>query len=117
MATGRYGAYDLQAGVAQSLAQGETDRYTAVTVSLVNRRNDPVKVSIGITGSVNQFADSEFIDKDVELLPGCVLERTGLAIQRNQYITVQSDSNLVSAVAYGVESGNTVSVTPIPTNS
>lgn len=117
MATGRYGAYDLIGGVKQSLCQGETDRYTAVTVSLVNRRNDNVKVSIAISTNVNDADDADFIDKDVELYPKTVLERTGIAIKAGQYITVESDKDLVSAVAYGVESGAAVSVTPIPTNT
>lgn len=116
MATGRFGAYDLSADSPQSLAQGETDRFTALSVSLCNRGKQPVKVSIAITTSVNIIDNSEYIDKDVELLPNTVLERTGLAIKQNQYITVESDSANVSAVAWGVESGATVSVAAIPTN-
>ena len=116
MATGRLGAYDLSADTPQSIAQGETNRYTACSVSLCNRGNEPVKVGIAITTSVNIIDNIEYIDKDVELLPKSVLERTGIAIKRGEYITVESDSDRVSAVAWGVESGSTVSVTPIPTN-
>ena len=114
MATGRYGAHDLLADTPQSLAQGETDRFTACSVSMVNRGNTPCKVSIAITTSANAINDLDYIDKDVEILPACVLERTGIAIKSGQYITVSSNQARVSAVAYGVESGATVSVTEIP---
>lgn len=116
MATGRFGAYDLTANTPQSLAQGETDRYTACSVSLCNRGKNPVKVSVAITSSVNIISNAEYIDRDVELLPNCVLERTGIAIKANEFITVSSDTDNVSAVAWGVESGDTISVSAIPTN-
>lgn len=116
MATGRFGAYDLSANTPQSLAQGETNRFTACSVSLCNRGNTPVKVSIAITTTPNIISLTDFIDKDVELFPNTVLERTGIAIRQGEYITVESDSPNVSATAWGVESGATVSVTPIPTN-
>jgi hypothetical protein len=115
MATGRYGAYDLSADTAQSIAQGETDRFTACSVSLCNRGNTPCKVSIAITTNVNSIDDLEYIDKDVELYPNSVLERTGIAIKAGQYITCESNQDRVSAVAYGVESGATISVAAIPT--
>ena len=114
MATGRYEAYNLSPGTPQSVAQGETNRYTACTVSLCNRGNEPVKVSVAITTNVNAIDLLEYIDKDVELLPKSVLERNGIAIKRGEYITVESDSTNVSAVAWGVETGATVSVAAIP---
>lgn len=115
MATGRFGAYDLVANTAQSIAQGETDRFTACSVSLCNRSNVPIKVGIGITDTVNAIALIEYIDKDVELLPSTVIERTGIAIKQGQYITVIADGARVSATAWGIEAGDTVAVTAIPT--
>lgn len=116
MATGRFGAYDLSANTPQSLAQGQTDRYTACSVSLCNRGKSPVKVSIGITTTVNLISPTDYLDKDVELFPNCVLERTGIAIKANEFLTVSSDTDNVSAVAWGVESGEPISVSAIPTN-
>lgn len=114
MATGRFEAYSLTANNPQSLAQGTTDNNTVASVSIVNRGNFNCKVSIGITGTVNAISNLEYIDKDVELLPAMVLERTAIVIKKDQYITVSSDSANVSAVAWGVESGDAVSVTAIP---
>ena len=114
MATGRFEAYDLAANTPQSLAQGTTDNNTVASVSLVNRGNFNCKVSIAITGSVNTISNLEYIDKDVELLPAMVLERTAIVIKKDQYITVSTDSANVSAVAWGVESGDPVSVSAIP---
>ena len=115
MASGRFGAYDLTANTAQSLAQGTTDRYLACSISLCNRNNQPVKVGIAITETVNAIANDEYIDKDVELLPSTVIERTGIAIKQGQYITVIADGARISATAWGVAAGDPVSVTPIPT--
>lgn len=115
MASGRFGAEDLVANLAQSIAQGTTDRWTACSISLCNRNNVPVKVGIAITDAVNTISNLEYIDKDVELLPSTVLERTGVAIKQGQYITVIADGARISATAWGVEAGDAVGVTPIPT--
>jgi len=117
MASGRFGAEDLVANLAQSIAQGTTDRYTACSVSLCNRNTVPVKVGIAITDSANTITLDEYIDKDVELLPNTVLERTGVAIKQGQYITVIADGARVSATAWGVAAGDAVNVTPIPSAS
>ena len=115
MASGRFGAYDLTANTAQSLAQGTTDRWTACSISLCNRNNRPVKVGIAITETVNAISNLEYIDKDVELLPSTVIERTGIAIKQGQHITAIADGARISATAWGVEAGDPVSVTAIPT--
>jgi|TARA_B110000908_G_C10218687_1_gene434135 hypothetical protein len=115
MATGRFGAYDLTANTAQSLAQGETDRWTACSVSLCNRNNVPVNVGIAITDTVNAISGLEFIDEGVELLPNTVLERTGIAIKAGQFITCIANGSRISATAWGIEAGDTVAVTAIPT--
>ena len=96
MATGRFGAYDLTANTAQSLAQGETDRWTACSVSLCNRNNVPVNVGIAITDTVNAISGLEFIDEGVELLPNTVLERTGIAIKAGQFITCIANGSRIS---------------------
>ena len=117
MSSGRFGAEDLIANLAQSIAQGTTDRYIACSISLCNRNNQPVKVGIAITDAANTIANDEYIDKDVELLPSTVIERTGIAIKQGQYITVIADGARVSATAWGVAAGDPVNVTPIPSAS
>jgi|TARA_B100001094_G_scaffold252453_1_gene250480 hypothetical protein len=116
--SGRFGAEDLVANLPQSLAQGTTDRYTACSVSMCNRNTQPVKVGIAITSTVNAISGLEYIDKDVELLPNTVLERTGIAIKKGQYITVVSDGARISATAWGVSAGDPdSSVVAIPSAS
>ena len=112
--SGRFGAEDLVANLAQSLAQGTTDRWTACSISLCNRNNVPVKVGIAITDAPNTITLDEYIDKDVELLPNTVLERTGIAIKLGQYITVISDGARISATCWGISAGDAVAVTAIP---
>jgi len=116
MSSGRLGAYDLTANTPQSLAQGNTDRFTACSVSLCNRNNSSVRVSIAITTTVNNISLLDYIDKDLTLERNGVLERTGIAIKSGQYLTVEADTDNVSAVAWGIASGDPISVTSIPPN-
>ena len=116
MASGRYGAYDLQADVPQSIATGQTDRWTALSISVVNRGNTDAKISIGIGNTVNVLNNEDFIEKDTTIGSTVVLERTGIAIKVGQYITIISDSDNVSAVAWGVESGDPTSYNPVVPN-
>jgi hypothetical protein len=117
MAAGRFGAEDLIANLAQSLAQGTTDGMTVCSVNLVNRGNFPATVSIAITTTVNTIQLLDYIEKDIELLPGGVLERTGVAIKQGEYITVETPNERISAVAWGASDGDDVVVTSIPNAS
>jgi len=116
MASGRYGAFDLRADVPQSIATGQTDRWTACSISIVNRGNDDAKISIGIGETLNVLSNEDYIEKDLVVGSTVVLERTGIAIKVGQYITILSDSDNVSAVAWGVESGDPTSHTPVIPN-
>ena len=74
-----------------------------------------MNVGIAITDTVNAISGLEFIDEGVELLPNTVLERTGIAIKAGQFITCIANGSRISATAWGIEAGDTVAVTAIPT--
>ena len=114
MATGRFGAFDLTPGTAQSLAQGATDGMTVCNINLVNRGNFDAQVSIAISTSANSISALDYIEKDITLQAGGVLERTAVAIKQGEYITVQTSYDHISAVAWGVSDGDAVVVTAIP---
>ena len=111
MATGRFGAFDLTPGTAQSLAQGATDGMTVCNINLVNRGNFDAQVSIAISTSANGISALDYIEKDITLQAGGVLERTAVAIKQGEYITVQTSYDHISAVAWGVSDGDAVVVT------
>ncbi len=111
--SGRLGAYDLTGGVAQSLYQGDTAKFTAVTVNITNRGNESVMVYAAITDLESVIDPQDYIEFGVELLPKGTLERTGIIVPSTKYLTVKSTHSTVSAVAWGIRTGDTISVTPI----
>ena len=113
--SGRLGAYDLTGGVAQSLYQGDTAKFTAATLNITNRGNEPVTVRAAITDVVNTIDFKDYIEFDLTLAPKGTLERTGLLVPSTKYLTVLSSHSTVSAVAWGVRTGATISLTPITT--
>ena len=77
--------------------------FTVLTVNLVNRdATNPALVRIAIADTATPGND-EFLEYDTELLPGAVLERTGLIMQSGKYLVVRSSMSTVTAVAYGIE--------------
>lgn len=78
-------------------------KFTVFTVNLVNRdATNPALVRIAISDTATPGND-EFLEYDTELLPGAVLERTGLIMQSGKYVVVRSSTSTVTAVAYGIE--------------
>jgi hypothetical protein len=102
MAYGILGYRDIVADTPRSVAVCNTTKAAILSVNLCNRNTQPMRVSIAIT-------DAE----DVKILPNCVLLRTGVAINSGQYITVSTNLDRMSAVVYGVETGNDL-VVPFP---
>lgn len=56
---------------------------------------------------MNNPANADWIEYGTEILPKGVLERTGITIAKNEYLTVRSSNNNVSAVCWGVTVGDT----------
>lgn len=113
--TGRLGAYDLTGGLTQSVYQGDTEKFTAVTLNITNRNNTPVTVSVGITQTQNTINSDEYIEYGLTIPAKGSLERSGIIVPTEDYLTVFTTHNNVSAVAWGVRTGADLSLTPIVT--
>lgn len=111
--SGILGTHDLTGGVAQSIYACDTDQFTTANISLCNRHNETVKVTLAITDAENVFDDARYIEYETSLLPKGVLERTAVVVPAGKFLTVLSSHNRVSAVAWGIRAGNTVSVSAI----
>jgi len=111
--SGILGTHDLTGGVAQSIYACDTDQFTTANISLCNRHNETVKVTLAITDAENVFDDARYIEYETTLLPKGVLERTAVIVPEGKFLTVLSTHNRVSAVAWGIRAGNTVSVAAI----
>lgn len=113
MAYGILGYRDMIANTPRSVAVCNTSKAAIVAVNLCNRNTQPMRVSIAITDAEDLIEDLDYIEKDVEILPNCVLLRTGVAISSGQYITVSTNLDRMSAVVYGMETGDLL-LTPFP---
>lgn len=111
--SGILGTHDLTGGVIQSIYQCDTDQFTTANISLCNRHNVEVKVTLAITDAENAFDDARYIEYETILKPKGVLERSAVAVPTEKYITVLSSHNNVSAVAYGIRAGDDISVSAI----
>jgi len=106
---GRFGAWDLKPGVIQSIAQCPTSEYSVVTVNLCNRGNETDFIKLAITIDESDFENNpSFIESGIELPAKGVLERSGVIIPAESFLTVQSEYGMVSAVVTGVSNGNAV---------
>tara|TARA_B110000503_G_C7097902_1_gene392467 strand:+ start:1110 stop:1466 length:357 start_codon:yes stop_codon:yes gene_type:complete len=110
MAHGILGYRDIVADTPRSVAVCNTTKAAIVAVNLCNRNTQPMRVSIAITSAEDIIENLDYIEKDVEILPNCVLLRTGVAITTGQFITVNSNLDRMSAVVYGVEMGDALEV-------
>lgn len=102
MATGRLAANDLAAGEVTTAYTCPADTYAIVTVSVVNRGNQPTTFRLAIADA-DTPTDGEWIEFDTELLPKNILERTGLVLAATQKLVARSSQANVSLVAYGIE--------------
>lgn len=115
--SGILGTHDLTGGVIQSIYQCDTDQFTTANISLCNRHNVDVEVTLAITDAENAFDDARYIEYKTVLKPKGVLERSAVAVPTEKYITVLSSHNAVSAVAYGIRAGDDISVSAITDNT
>lgn len=113
--SGRLGAYDLTGGVIQSIATGDTGKFIVATLNITNRNWTDITLKVGITDVESELTPDSYIEHGVRIGPKGTFVRTGLIIPSTKYLTVLSSHSNVSAVAWGVRTGTTISVTPIST--
>ena len=114
---GKLGSWNLSAGIPQAIYVCNNEQASVVTLNVCNRNNVPATIRVAITTSATQPADAEYIEFELELLPKAVLERTGLIISPNQYLTVKSSIAQCNAVVWGIEVGDKIYSNNISTNT
>lgn len=117
---GLLGSYNLIAGNSQSVYVCDTLGGSVVTLNVCNRGTSVAYVDVAISDTVNSPAASEWIEYSVELQPKAVLERTAIALNTGQYLTVRSSKSNVNAVCWGITIGdvdNTVNAITVNNNN
>ena len=104
---GILGSRALVANTPQSIAQPLNSDGVVANLNLVNRNQYEVRVSVAVTDTVNTFDDDAYyIEYNTVLYPGSALERSGITVGAGQYITVSTNSDGVTAVAWGIHYGD-----------
>lgn len=113
---GLLGSYNLYKGIIQSIYVCNKTDGSVLTLNVCNRNNKPITVRVAVTDMLNSATSSEYIEYDVEIAAKGVLERSGVSIGLNQYLTVYSSENNVTVACWGVDIGDSSTVTPISDN-
>ena len=105
MATGLLGQAALAAITNTSVYTVPPNTFTVFSVSVLNRSSSAAAtVRIALASLATPAANgSEWIEYDVSLDPGGVLERTGLMMNAGKILVVYTSGSQVSVSAYGIE--------------
>lgn len=102
MATGILGRANLTASTNTSLYTVPSSKVAVLNVSLCNRGSSTYNIRIALSDSGTP-ATSDYIEYDYPLIPGGVLERTGIVMNASKVLVVYAAGSDISAVAYGYE--------------
>lgn len=115
MSNGVLGTKNLIARRAYSLATCDfTTGESSVTVNFTNRNDFDITVSLAITDNMHEIDDlSRYIEYETTVPANGSLERTGILVYKNTFVTVWSNSDNVSAQCWGYQQGTDNSTPPL----
>jgi hypothetical protein len=103
MANGVLANAALAATTYTSIYGPPTNTFSVVTVSIVNKNATAIQVRMAIAVNPAIPAPGNYIEYNAEILPGGVLERTGIVIQNGRTIYAYSTQANTDVVVYGIE--------------
>jgi len=102
MATGILGQSSMVAATNTTIYTVPSNTFTVLSVNFCNRGSSTtsVRLAVAATGTPT---DAEWIEYDADVLPGGVVERTGLVVDAGKLIVAYSSNSDCSVNAYGIE--------------
>lgn len=107
----RFGALDLTANTDTELMSGPVNFTSTVNVRFVNRNTSSVKVRLALVDAaaglaVAALSDEDYLEFDATIKACEVLENTGLVVPEDFTLVARSDTEDVTAIAFGFQEKN-----------
>lgn len=102
MASGKLGSADLAAGVDTLLYTVPADTVATLNIRIANRNASAIKVRVAI-GTGGAPAAADYIDYDISVPAGGILEDTGIVGSAGEKVWARSDLASVSVRVHGFE--------------
>lgn len=102
MATGLLGQAALAATTYTSVYTVPASTFTVFSVSVLNRGTSTASVRVALADSTTP-SNAEFIEYDVTIGAGGVLERTGIMMNAGKQLVVYASNSNISVSCFGIE--------------
>jgi len=104
----RFGALDLLANIDTVLMSGANGFNSTANIRFTNRNSTPVTVRLALVDAPSgtalaSLSNEDYLEFDIEIRANGVLENTGIPIPEDFSLVVRSNTNNVTAMAYGFE--------------
>jgi len=105
MANGILGSVDLAATTYTEFYEVPANNFAVVTVAFTNKTTGSVTVRLAATKPENTNIPEadDYLEFEAELLPGGVLERTGIVLEAGRRLFARSSEASTVVMAYGIE--------------
>jgi len=105
MANGILGSTDLAATTYTEFYEVPADNFAVVTIAFTNKNATSITVRLAATKPENASTPEadDYLEYDAEILPGGVLERTGVVLEAGRRLYARSSDAQTVAMVYGLE--------------
>jgi hypothetical protein len=105
MANGILGSVDLPATTYTEFYEVPANTFAVVTVNFVNKDTTSKTVRLAATKPDNASTPvgDDYLEYEAEILPGGVLERTGIVLEAGRRLFAHASATQVVAMVYGIE--------------
>ena len=104
MAIGYLGKTKLAANINTAVYSVPAGKFTTANVAMCNIGDASAKIRLAIVdGAAADLADEDYIEYDVDIPSGGVLERTGLTLSAGESVVAWADKNTIVVRVHGYE--------------